>query len=382
MVFNTEIAGKQARVLLDTGASQCFISKDFCESVKLQSVAAPTPQQVKTAGGTEILTQTLCQVSFQLQGMGVLVSPLVVPLPEDFTVILGDDWLKDREAVLNYAEGTVTLKRNERGKKHILKQTSKPKQKRWRPDLMLVRSVEDISDPTEIETADFSKVPEPYRELVEKYADIWPKDLPAGLPPSRPGVELVIPFDGDAIPVASYRVRYSPAEIEEARTQVKRFLEKGFVRPSTSPYGASVLFTPKKDGGLRMCIDYRRVNAQTRKDKHPLPRPDELMDQLRGADTFSGLDLLSGYHQVRVHPSDVPKTAFRTSEGLYEWLVMPFGLSNAPGTFQKVMNDSLREYLGWFVAAYIDDILVFTKELEEEKRILEHLAKLELVFIK
>jgi len=131
-----------------------------------------------------------------------------------------------------------------------------------------------------------------------------------------------------------------------------------------------------------MCIDYRRVNAQTRKDKHPLPRPDELMDQLRGADTFSGLDLLSGYHQVRVHPSDVPKTAFRTSEGLYEWLVMSFGLSNAPGTFQKVMNDSLREYLGWFVAVYIDDILMFTKELEEKKRILEHLAKLELVFIK
>ena len=112
------------------------------------------------------------------------------------------------------------------------------------------------------------------------------------------------------------------------------------------------------------CIE--QIDGQE-KDKHPLPRPDELMDQLRGADTFSGLDLLSGYHQVRVHPSDVPKTAFRTSEGPYEWLVMPFGLSNAPGTFQKVMNDSLREYLGWFVAAYIDDIPVFTKELGEEK---------------
>jgi len=309
MVFSTKIAVNQARVLLDTGPSQCFISKDFCESVKLQSVAASTPQQVITAGGAEILTQTLCQVSFQLQGMGVLVSPLVVPLPKDFTVILGDDWLKDKEAVSNYAEGIVTLKRNERGKKHILKQTAIRKQKRWRPDLMLVRSVEDISDPMESESADFSKVPEPYMELVEKYADIWPKDLPAGLPPLRPGVELVIPFEGDAIPVASYRVRYSPAEIEEAWTQVKRFLEKGFVRPSTSPYGASVLFTPKKDGGLRMCVDYKRVNAQTRKDKHP---HDELMDQLRGADTFSGLDLLSGYHQVRVHPSDVPKTAFRT----------------------------------------------------------------------
>ena len=120
--------------------------------------------------------------------------------------------------------------------------------------------------------------------------------MPAGLPRLRPGVELVIPFNGDPIPVASYKVRYRPAEIKEARTQVKRFLKKGLVRPSTSPYGALVLFTPKKDGGLRMCIDYRRVNAQTRKDKHSLPRPDELMDQLRGADTFSGLDLLSDYH--------------------------------------------------------------------------------------
>ncbi len=104
MIFNTKTAEKQARVLLDTRASQCFISKDFCESMKLQSVAAPTSQQVKTTIGTEILTQTLCQVSFQLQCMGVLVSPLVVPLPVDFTVILGDNWLRDRGAVMNYAE--------------------------------------------------------------------------------------------------------------------------------------------------------------------------------------------------------------------------------------------------------------------------------------
>ena len=139
---------------------------------------------------------------------------------------------------------------------------------------------------------------------------------------------------------------------------MKRFLEKGFVRPSTSPYGATVLFTPKKDGRLRMCIDYHRVKAQIRKDKHPLPRLDELMDQLRGADTFSGLDLLSGYHQVRVHPSDIPKTAFRTSEGVYEWLVMPFGLSNAPSIFQRVMSDVFRELLGISVNVFLDDIMV------------------------
>jgi len=131
-----------------------------------------------------------------------------------------------------------------------------------------------------------------------------------------------------------------------------------------------------------MCIDYKRVHAQTRKDKHPLPQLYELMDPLRGADTFSELDLLSGYHQVRVRPSDIPKTAFKTSQGLYEWLVMPFGPSNAPSTFQKVMNDALKEVLGWFVHAYIDDILVFTKEADEKEMILEHVAKLELAFLK
>ena len=384
MVINTEIAGKQARVLLDTGASQSFISKDFCESADMKSVVAPTPQQVKTAGGAKILARTLCQVSFQLQGMSVTVSALIVPLPEEFTVILGDDWLRSKEAVLNYTNQTCILKKNERGKKHILQinDSKSPKTVRWQADLLLVRTVNDVGEPSEMEIADFSKIPEPYRALLENYKDVWPKDLPARLPPHRQGVELVIPFDADAIPVASYRMRYSPAEIEEARTQVKRFLEKGFVRPSTSPYGASVLFTPKKDGGLRMCIDYRRVNAQTRKDKHPLPRPDELMDQLRGADTFSGLDLLSGYHQVRVHPSDIPKTAFRTSEGLYEWLVMPFGLSNAPSIFQRVMNNVFRDLLGKTVNAFLDDTLVLTKEPNKGLQQQKHLKALEEVLMK
>ena len=163
----------------------------------------------------------------------------------------------------------------------------------------------------------------------------------------------MIPFQDKALLVACYRKRYSQAKIEEARKQVKRFLKKGFVRPSMSPNGASVLFTPKKVGGLMMCIDYRRVNAQTWKDKHPIPRPDEMMDQLNGADTFSGLDLMSKYHQVRIIKIDIPKTAFRTSEGLYKWLVMPFGLSNALGTFQKVMIDVFGDLLGKVVMAYV-----------------------------
>ena len=196
MTFEAEITGKKVNVLLDTGASQSFISKEFCQKADMKSVAAPTPQQVRTAGGTDIMTQTLCQVSFQLQGMGITVSPLVVPLPDDFAVILGDDWLREKEAILNYQDQTCSLKKNERGKRHILhKAKEKPHNgKRFKPDLLTVRMVEDEQDMTAIAPADFSKVPIAYRELLEEYKDVFPSDLPPGLPPRRPGVDLVIPF--------------------------------------------------------------------------------------------------------------------------------------------------------------------------------------------
>jgi hypothetical protein len=320
MSFKTEIAGKDAKVLLDSGASQCFIGLDFCKQANLQTLAAPTPQEVRTAGGMDILAHTLCQVSFQLQAMKVTVCALIVPLPAEYSVILGDDWLRSKGAIMNWEEGTCSLKRNERGKRYTLHTKEQPTDVKWRPDLMIIQMVEDVEEPQHTEPADFSQAPAEYRALLEKYKDVFPADMPAGLPPQRAGITHVIPLsDPNSIPVSSYRMRYSPAEVEEARKQVEYFRSKGFVRPSTSPYGLSVLFTPKKDGGLRMCIDYRNLNAQTKKDKHPLPRIDELLDHLHGSDTFSGLDLLSGYHQIRIHPDDVPKTAFRTSEGLFEW---------------------------------------------------------------
>ena len=383
MSFTTEIAGKPARVLLDTGASQCFINKAFCEKADLKSVAAPTPQKVQIAGGTDILTNSLCQVSFHLQGMGVTVSPLVVELPEDFTVILGDDWLRARSAVLDYSKEICTLKKTETGRTHTLsvkqEQRHQQKQKRWKADVLVVRIVEDIPDPTEKQVMDLSKVPEAYRELLEEYRDVFPEEIPAGLPPSRPGMELVIPFKEGDVSIASYRTRYSPAEIEEARRQVQSDLGQGFIRPSTSQFVSSPVFTPKKTGGLRMCVDYRKINAHTKKDQHPLPRVDELLDQLNGADTFSSLDLLSGYHQIRIHESDVPKTAFRTSEGLYEWLVMPFGLSNAPGMFQRIMNACFGDYLGKCLVAYLDDLLVYSKEPKQEEREEAHKRVLRLI---
>ncbi|MEW5311153.1 MAG: hypothetical protein WDW38_002891 [Sanguina aurantia] len=159
--------------------------------------------------------------------------------------------------------------------------------------------------------------------------------------------------------------KMSAVELEELKTQIDELLSKGYIRPSVSPYGAPVLFVKKKDGSLRLCIDYRALNKLTIKNKYSLPRIDDLLDRLHGAKYFSKLDLAQGYNQIRINDEDIPKTAFNTRYGHYEFTVMAFGLTNAPATFQRLMNDIFREYLDKFVVVYLDDILVYSKTEEE-----------------
>ena len=156
--------------------------------------------------------------------------------------------------------------------------------------------------------------------------------------------------------------------MKELMSQLQELLDKGFIRPSTSPWGAPVLFVKKKDGSMRMCIDYRELNKLTVKNRYPLPRIDDLFDQLQGSSWFSKIDLRSGYHQLKVKEADIPKTAFRTRYGHYEFVVMSFGLTNAPAAFMDLMNRVCKPILDKSVIVFIDDILVYSKSEEEHAK--------------
>ncbi|KAL0556468.1 hypothetical protein IC582_004982 [Cucumis melo] len=159
----------------------------------------------------------------------------------------------------------------------------------------------------------------------------------------------------------------APAELKELKVQLQELLDKGFIRPSVSAWGAPVLFVKKKDGSMRLCIDYRELNKVTVKNRYPLPRIDDLFDQLQGATIFYKIDLRSGYHQLRIRDSDIPKTAFRSRYGHYEFIGMSFGLSNAPAIFMDLMNRVFKDFLDAFVIVFIDDILIYSKtEAEHE----------------
>ncbi|GJT20214.1 putative reverse transcriptase domain-containing protein [Tanacetum coccineum] len=279
-----------------------------------------------------------------------------------FDVIIGMDWLLKYHAVIDCAKKIV----------HIP----------WGNETLLIyghhvflahvttKETEDKSGEKRLED-----VP-----IVRDFPKVFPEDLP-GLPPTRQ-VEFQIDLMPGAAPVARAPYRLAPSEMKELSEQLQELSDKGFIRPSSSPWGAPVLFVKKKDGSFRMCIDYRELNKLTVKNRYPLPRIDDLFDQLQGSSVYSKIDLRSGYHQLRVREEDILKTAFRTRYGHYEFQVMPFGLTNAPAVFMDLMNRVCKPYLDKFVIVFIDDILIYSKNKKEHeehlKAILELLKKEEL----
>ncbi|GJT02346.1 putative reverse transcriptase domain-containing protein [Tanacetum coccineum] len=253
-----------------------------------------------------------------------------------FDVIIGMDWLRRCHAVIvcdeklvqvPYGNETLTFCGNEssngRESRLTVISCSKAQEYMAKGCQVFLAQISAKKEEDKSERKQIEDVP-----IVRDFPEVFPEDLP-GLPPARP-VEFQIDLIPGAAPVARAPYRLAPSEMKELSEQLQELSDKGFIRPSSSPWGAPVLFVKKKDGSFRMCIDYRELNKLTVKNRYPLPRIDDLFDQLQGSSIYSKIDLRSGYHQLRVREQDVPKTAFRTRYGHYEFQVMPFGLTNAP----------------------------------------------------
>jgi hypothetical protein len=204
--------------------------------------------------------------------------------------------------------------------------------------------------------------------VVREFLDVFTEELPE-MPLDRE-VEFVIDLLPRTAPISKRSYRMSVEELKEFKRQLTELQEVGYIRPSFSPWGALVLFVQKKDGSQRMCVDYRSLNDDTIKNKYALPRIEDLFDQMRGVRVSSKIDLRSGYHQMKIRPSDIPKMTFSTRYGLYEFTVMSFGLTNAPAYFMNLMNKVFMEYLDKFVVVFINDNMIYSKNDNDNE---EHL---------
>jgi hypothetical protein len=210
-------------------------------------------------------------------------------------------------------------------------------------------------------------LPEEIQEMLENFTDIMVDDLPCSLPPIGIIIHHIELIPGANLP-NNETYRLTPQENEEVKKQVQDLMDKGLIREILSPCAMPTMLSPKKDGGWRMCTDSRAINNITFRYRFPLPRMDDLMDCLSGEFFFSKIDLKSGYHQIRMREGDEWKTKFKMNEGLYEWIVLPFGLTNAPSTFMRLMNEVLKDFIGRFVIVYLDDIMIFSETEEEHLR--------------
>ncbi|KAL0555978.1 hypothetical protein IC582_004481 [Cucumis melo] len=327
-----------AFVLFDSGSSHSFISSVFVQHVGLKVELLGSVLSVSTPSGEVLLSKEKIKACRVEIANHVLDVTLLVLDMQDFDVILGMDWLSANHANIDC----------------------------FGKEVGILASVVDTQEP---------EVSLSFEPVVREYPDVFPDELP-GLPPPRE-IDFAIELEPGTAPISRAPYRMAPTELKELKVQLQKLLDKGFIRPSVSPWGVPVLFVKKKDGSMRLGIDYRELNKVTVKNRYPLPRIDDLFDQLQGATVFSKIDLRSGYHQLKIRDSDIPKTAFRSRYGHYEFILMSFGLTNAPAVFMDLMNRVFKDFLDSFVIVFIVDILVYSKtEAEHEEHLRQVLETL------
>jgi hypothetical protein len=338
--------GHRIIILFDSRVSHDFMSSTCAKRVELSLTVTKSPYMISTPGGRVVANQIAREVLLELAGQ-VFPTHLIVLDGKGIDAILGMSWMKLHKAILDIAKWLVYLDSPIYGMVTL----HLPVIVRIKASMhhIVARSIEEIL-------------------VVWEFPDVFLDDLP-GMPLER-DIEFKIELQPGTAPVAKSPYKMTWDELAELKIQLKDLLDKGYIRPSSSPWGCPALFVKKKDEALRLCVDYQPLNATTMKNKYPLPRIDILFDQLAAAQVFSKIDLRSGYHQIKIHAEDIPKTAFSMRYGLYEYLVMSFGFTNAPAHFMYLMNSIFMEELDKFVVVFIDDILVYLKSTEEHD---EHL---------
>lgn len=376
------IHGKEVRILVDSGAEESFLDAQFVEDTKMRSLRKLQADVVQLANGSKqdsnrYIPHAKVNIGSYRDRINLHVTAL-----RGYDVILGKSWLQHVNPYIDWRKNTLTFQHG--GMKHCLCAPKEEVRVSHTCAHMLMSITElkrTIAEDSEDNIVFMCHVKQPTEEagtavidltdIKEQFKEVLPDQLPAGMPIERIK-QHEIELEPGQPPPHKGLYRMATEELKELKRQLNELLEKGWIRPSVSPYGAPVLFVRKKSGELRLCVDYRMLNRITIKNRYPLPRIDTMLDQLHGAKYFTKLDLASGYHQIRIKEEDIPKTAFRTQFGHYEFTVMPFGLCNAPATFQSLMNHVFQDYLDNFVLVYLDDILIYSRTAEEHK---EHVSK-------